>query len=927
MPNIPGASNILPGVVTDVITQAAAVATPGGSRVTAMMGEGQATETIVSSALGGGKDGLNISYSSTSGADGRHFQLQNFPLISNRTTIFKNGIPLNGTEISINNTDPTFGDQYDYALDITTGRLELQKAHLLDQGGAFYVALTTNVGDGYLNGLELVDVDAPQEIWTIRCVGVQRNAMNQPIAGTATFLAIGSISGSLLDANGNPIRWVANGQTVSNGILSFAIVEDQVMSVTTSPFVQGDGFTVLTSSGVLNRGDSLTSTEIPVANLNVPTPTAGMVNVVPLFGSPSTTNSLSLGAQLFYANGASSLICLQAAPPLPRRTSFILSPAVNSASTDNDDFIFPIPNNVIPNFDSDIHFFITDPTTNVEIQILPNKFPFYTLGTSGQPTETTFIQSNLQSPAGFSYSYSVVQSFEEIDTGFDGYLARNPSFTNKGIFSSSTVFNATNVGQTLKIIDATNVANVTTAIITAVSGGQLFVTGSLPFADFIAETSQAFELIDTTTGLVVDGSSGTDGTLAPLVSTGNGTFHSTAINFNTFAGLTGLKLQINGDLLNNGLYDILGYNSGTNTLTIGKTYVSEHNLRYEVLDTDLESNYVIINHNVVPNGNQLRVTVVDDRDASFFDAGWEAAYAALETIECDVVVPLPLQTFSVIFQNGVAHVKEMSNLVNKKERVLFIGAINGLSPDNLSGAKAAAIENLGILEGIQGATITDVLDGNIEDLANYSVADAYGDTYRVVYFYPDSIVVQAGTDNAIINGFYLAAAGAGYVSADIIIQNPLTNKVFSGFTILRTKTFSVSTLQTLAQSGVTTLQPVSGGGQVVWGITTSQSGIPEEQEISVVFIRDRVAKTLRSGFRGFIGTPSDINTGAALNTEAVLILNSLVSQGLITAYSNLNVMQDQVDPRQWNISVLVSPTEPINWIYIVVNVGSIAIST
>jgi hypothetical protein len=130
--------------------------------------------------------------------------------------------------------------------------------------------------------------------------------------------------------------------------------------------------------------------------------------------------------------------------------------------------------------------------------------------------------------------------------------------------------------------------------------------------------------------------------------------------------------------------------------------------------------------------------------------------------------------------------------------------------------------------------------------------------------------------------------------------------------------------QQLVAAGVTVLNPVSGGGSVVWGITTSQSGFPEEQEISIVFIRDRVAKVLRAGFRGFIGTAETSNTATVLNTEAVILLNSLISQGLITAYQGLTVLQDSVDPRQWDISVSIKPTYPINWIYITVTVGDLA---
>jgi len=172
MPNIPGASFALPGPFTDVVTQSRGTAVPGGLRIAAMIGEGTTNETIVSSANGGGSDGFNATYTSTSGSDGRHFLLKNAPLIVNRTQIFKNGIPLVGLEAAIDGL--SFSTAYDYRLDSTTGELELQTAYLLDQGGSKAVPLTTNVGMGSVNALTIVDPNSPPEIWTVRCVGVQR---------------------------------------------------------------------------------------------------------------------------------------------------------------------------------------------------------------------------------------------------------------------------------------------------------------------------------------------------------------------------------------------------------------------------------------------------------------------------------------------------------------------------------------------------------------------------------------------------------------------------------------------------------------------------------------------------------------------------------------------------------------------------------
>lgn len=922
MANIPGSTNVLPGVFTDVVTQSRGVSVPGGSRIAAMIGEGSTDETLVSQALGNGSDGLNSTYSSTSGSDGRHFAMSNFPLISNRTTLFKNGVPLVGLESLIDSN--AFSNNYDYRIDISTGRIELQRAHLVDQGGDFYIPLSTNTGDGYISSLTLLDANAPPETWTIRCVAVQRNPSNQPVEKTAKFLAFGSVSGALLDANGNPIVWMSDNVVVSNGVLSFSIAETQVASSSVAPFVEGDAFTIKVASGVLVRNDSLVVNCIPTLNLNDPLLLQGMGDVLNRHGSPSLTNNLSLGAQLAFANSAPALMTVQAAPPMPRRVSYILETSVDSESTNDDDFIFPLPLGVTPDFNSNIHFFITDNTTNVETQILPNKLDYYLLDTAGYPTTHEFITDTTPAPAGYSYYYTVKESLATIATGFDGYIGRNLAFTNKGVFSSSISFDSTYVGKTLKIIDAANNANEGEYLVTGVSDGKLTVTYDGAFPDFTTETSVTFEVIDVATGLAIDGFSGTDGALTNLISTETATFGSATIDFSGVTSILTRRLQINGSASgNDGLYDITAYDSGLDLLTIKKTVVNESDLRYEVLDPDEVSYYVVVNVNVVPNGNQLRVTIVDSKEASFFDAGWISALESLEAVECDILVALPKQTISVIFQNALNHCKTMSNIRNKKERILFMGAINGLTPDNITGAENAAVEDIGILEGIQGETVTDILAGNVEDLADYSVSNAYGNTYRAVYFYPDQIVVQAGADNVLVDGFYLAAAAAGYESADVRLENPLTNKVLSGFTILRNKLFSQLTLEQLAAAGVTVLQPVSGGGRVIWGITTTQSGFPEEQEISIVFIRDRVAKVLRAGFQGFIGNAETPDTGAILNTRAVLLLNSLVSQKLITDFKDVSVVRDSVDPRQWNVTVRVQPTYPLNFIYIKVSVGQL----
>ena len=97
------------------------------------------------------------------------------------------------------------------------------------------------------------------------------------------------------------------------------------------------------------------------------------------------------------------------------------------------------------------------------------------------------------------------------------------------------------------------------------------------------------------------------------------------------------------------------------------------------------------------------------RDAAFYDAGWVNALATLETVECDILVTITKPDYQRHFPKRFEPLYHTEQYSNRHERVLFIGAINGLTPANLTGAKLAAVEDLGILEGIPDNDITSTL--------------------------------------------------------------------------------------------------------------------------------------------------------------------------------------------------------------------------
>jgi hypothetical protein len=840
MVNIPGLIGYnQPDVFSRVRTLRRAVSIPGGLRILSIIGEGQREEVIVDSAKGDGTDGWNPTFTGVSDGYGRFFKTAVYPLVPNRTTLYLNGARLLLLEDTIDLAG--FPSEYDARIDPETGKIELQSASLVDQGGAYYKAGSANTGDGYLSGITLLDKNAPSETWTIRCTSVLRDSYGAPRREEASFTASGSVSGQLADSYGQPFIWKSDGITVSNEILRFAI-----WNLTGNIFDVGDRFTIKVSSKVLQERDSLEANYICELDLNDPETFTDSAKLYDKHGQPSVTNTLSLGAQMAFENGATSVLAVQAKPPLPRRTSEIVLTArdsvtgIGGATGNNnpDDLIYYITPPGKPDRDARINFFIIG-TDGSETQVFPNKVDFYdpTITAAFSTYEDTGVSTALLSafmdPAqtGLPFSYTVVSDDKIEQDGVDGYIDAYGLSTGT-FYSPSASFASADVGKYLDFINAS-----------ATNKGRYEITA----------------IVDQYT---------------VRISRGSGNF------------------------------------------------VSETSVRWQLLAASGNSQRVLFTRDLaLASGQGLRISYIDEADLDFYDANWSEVLDELEKQDVQILVPLPRQTFSAIQQAFRVHVERMSTTYYKRERVLFTGALQGLTVDNVTGVEDAAVEDIGILEGIQGDDPEEILEGNIEDLVNYDVATNFGDSFRVVYFYPDEIIKVLQGSSEILPGYYIAAAAGGRVSGTANIAEPLTFKILVGFTILNNKIFTQDQLNKLGDHGITVLQPVTGGARVLHGKTTTQSGAPEEEEISIVFIRDQVARVMRTGFRAFIGQPEDKTLIPSLTATAIGLLNAFVSQNLITKFQNLSVARDDVEPRQYNVRVEIAPNYPTCWIFVDVSVG------
>ncbi len=651
----------------------------------------------------------------------------------------------------------------------------------------------------------------------------------------------------------------------TNGILLFGIQEGAV------PFEVGDKFFIDVNSRVLVRGDELKVRYIDSVDIEDPEFFVSAPSLYAKHGTPSLTNTLSLGAQLAFENGAPGVLALQAKPSISRRTSVTLLEEVdsngnggftacggNEADCEVDDllFVIPIPTTGLksgrPDGDTQVNIFVI--RDSEETQLFPNKIAFYNSQYENSTGQTNFISST-----DTAFSYTIINtSYKITGQGFNGEIA-----SATGTFVTSEVdFDAADVGRIIVIQSVEN------------SSGTVYTTVDDVSTQLFGSTSPGAELIITAI---------TDDSTVTVVA-----------------------------------------NDGSSTVITGDGFDIQFFIKDESDTTNVRAALLfhkdLVDSGTLQTGDGIRISYIDQNDADFFDTNWFDAFEALESVECQIVVPLPLQNRTGIFRAAVTHVENMSTIAIQKERFAFFGAQQGVTAAALIGTEDIAVEDIGILEGIQGDDPEEVLNSNIEDLVDYQLSHNYTGN-RSMYFWPDRIVRNINGTNVYIDGFYLAACAAGWFSGHQNVALPLTNKVLQGFSILRDKQLKKTLLNSLGSEGVTVLQPVTGGGRVLAGRTTSQSGFVEDEEISVMFIRDTVKQSLRAGMQPFIGTVEDVNTHAILTSRVVTIMSGLISQGLVTDFRNIKVERDKVDPRQWNAFVRFSPSYPINYAFVDIEVG------
>lgn len=241
----------------------------------------------------------------------------------------------------------------------------------------------------------------------------------------------------------------------------------------------------------------------------------------------------------------------------------------------------------------------------------------------------------------------------------------------------------------------------------------------------------------------------------------------------------------------------------------------------------------------------------------------------------------------------VSHCQIMSETKNRRERVALLGSYEFVDLDF-------------ILDPVTG------------------IEAVFGVTKRSQFFWPGGPFVNrvVGGENQILDGQYIAASAAGFYSSRPLTTS-LTNKILTGFTINPAQKLSIDETNFAGGAGVSIIEPLSAGGKVLIGQTTTNSGRAVEEEMSVVRITDYVAKVSRQALQGaFTGSLITVNTPRDIKITTEKILSSLQSQGIITQFKGVNAVIDPNEPRQVNVTFDITPIFPLNWIFIRFSVGT-----
>ena len=91
------------------------------------------------------------------------------------------------------------------------------------------------------------------------------------------------------------------------------------------------------------------------------------------------------------------------------------------------------------------------------------------------------------------------------------------------------------------------------------------------------------------------------------------------------------------------------------------------------------------------------------------------------------------------------------------------------------------------------------------------------------------------------------------------------------------------------------------------------------REPTVIYIKDYVQQQIRANLDNFIGIKFLPTVIQDVETTIDGMMNQLINNQIITAFTGTSATQDQNDPTILNVETYYSPVFPLNWIVVTLN--------
>lgn len=323
-------------------------------------------------------------------------------------------------------------------------------------------------------------------------------------------------------------------------------------------------------------------------------------------------------------------------------------------------------------------------------------------------------------------------------------------------------------------------------------------------------------------------------------------------------------------------------------------YISESDINNPEIFTSLEIDFLFTKHGQPSTENTLslaaqmafengatRVLAIQPLPLSQ-DSQWFHSFQRLEKEQGYWIIPVlsnaDYSYYPSIRLAAFKHSEKMTEIKYRNERVVIGQRLN--NEPNSFNSELMSLVHLDL-----NPKVTRIVDGEVRDL----------------------------------NGSFVTAAVAGRFSSFSNVAMSATNKSLAGFNLsTKLKKSPKLDLDILIGQGFMPVQTTSSGGLVVRSRTSTLSGSPILEEVSIQRTIHYISKNLRKLLQdGFLGQLIDPNLISNIRSSGNSFLSS---QNSIQRGTVSKVFQDLIEPRQVNVVVELTPLFPLNDIVISFNV-------